>query len=416
MTGDWASTPRDFATALTALADPASKGEPGLLHALSGPSASEVAIWTERWPAIATDHRRRLARQMLESAEADFQLDFRRLFEAVLDDPDAEVRATAVDGLWEATDLGLIDRLDGMLAHDGDQEVRARVATALGPFVERGEFEDRAAARVARALEHLVAVAEDEAEPIEVRRRAIESAGYADRDDVRALIGRMLASPTGALRAGALRAMGHSADETWAGAVLGCLEHAEPEIRFEASRAAGELQIEDAVPQLSVLAVEDADRQIRVEAIWALGEIGGPRARRVLERLAERIGDEDDELANAVDDAIATAALTDGDVGWDAFVSGGGQANGADGAGRAARRGAPPLGDDLIDDEDDDALEGDDDLDDWDDVDDEDGDDDEDIDADDDYDDDYEGDEDVDDGEEGDIDPLRGASWDPRRP
>lgn len=404
MTPGGAAVPRDFASALAVLADPGAKPEPGIFHALSAPSAAEVALWSDAWPRIADERRRTLVRQMLASAEADFQLDFRRLFEASLDDPDPEVRATAVDGLWEATDPGLIDRLDGMLAHDANDDVRARAATALGPFVERGEFDERAAARVARALDRLVGVAADEAEAVDVRRRAIESAGYADRDDVRDLIGRMLASPIGALRAGALRAMGHSADEAWAGAVLDCLEHGEPEIRFEASRAAGELQIEGAVPQLSVLAVEDADRQIQVEAIWALGEIGGPRARRVLERLAERIAEDDDELATALEDAMATAALTEGEIAWDTIVPGSGLglgANGGAGRGGTAAWGAGP----------DDDLDGwdEDDFDDEDGLEDEEAFDDDDLDDEGDLDDD---DLDEDDGDEDGLEPPIG----PRRP
>jgi len=159
----------------------------------------------------------------------------------------------------------------------------------------------------------LIEVAADEREDLEVRRRALESAGFADREDVQALIEYAIDTPERALRAGALRAMGHSADVVWEPDVLAWLDHAEPELRFEAARAAGELALASAVPQLARLIEDAADRAVQIEAIAALGEIGGAPAQRALERLAERIDpDEAEDLVAAIDDAISTAALADG--------------------------------------------------------------------------------------------------------
>lgn len=367
----------DFASALRSLADPATRHRPGLMYALSGATPAELVAWAEIWPTIPAERRRWIAERMSETSEADFHLDFRPLFAAALDDADPLVRATAADGLWESTDLGLVDRFTRLIEHDPDNRVRARAAAALGVFVERGEIEPRAAPRVAPAVDRLIAVAGDEAEDIEVRRRAIESVGFSEREAVRHVIARAYASRPVSLRAGALRAMGHSADSRWGPEVLAGLEQPEPEMRFEAAHAAGELSLRDAIPQLAILSNEDPDRSVRIEAVWALGEIGGPSARRALERLAARLDeDEEEDLVSAIDDAISTVALSDGDMTFSGFdVTTGAEARAA--TAYAARNGGDDddqdeddLGDeDLEDLEDMDGLEGIEDLDDLDDLD-----------------------------------------------
>jgi HEAT repeat protein len=52
-------------------------------------------------------------------------------------------------------------------------------------------------------------------------------------------------------------------------------------MRFEAARACGELELHEAIPKLAMLA-EDEDIEVRQAALWALGRIGGPEARRIL--------------------------------------------------------------------------------------------------------------------------------------
>jgi HEAT repeat protein len=81
-------------------------------------------------------------------------------------------------------------------------------------------------------------------------------------------------------------------------------------MRYEAARAAGELELISAVPLLVRLAARE-DPEIQDVAIWSLGEIGSREALRVLERLAERAYESGNALLiEAIDDAIANASLT----------------------------------------------------------------------------------------------------------
>ncbi|MBK8026049.1 MAG: HEAT repeat domain-containing protein [Chloroflexi bacterium] len=84
------------------------------------------------------------------------------------------------------------------------------------------------------------------------------------------------------------------------------------EIRYEAARAAGELEIEEAVPDLAKLA-SDPDREIQEVAIWSLGEIGGDESLRILNHLLQRAMKAKDEgLKDAIEEAIGNASLSRG--------------------------------------------------------------------------------------------------------
>jgi HEAT repeat protein len=302
-----------FERTLRRALDPQREPDAGLIGGLSGATAADAKMLLVIWATSEPERRRWLASQLLASTEADFRVDFKALFLALLTDPDPEVRATAIEGLWEATDLALMERFATILQSDEDDRVRARAAMALGSFIERGQLGRIDPRLVQGPLDTLLEAACDEGEEVTVRRRAIESAGYAEDEAVAAAIEDAMVSSERALRAGAVRAMGNSADDVWSDSVLSELRGTDPEIVFEAARAAGELLLSEAVPDLIELA-DGLDREIQMEAIWALGEIGGTRARRALERLMSSGPDED--LEEALEDALASASLSDGDLWW----------------------------------------------------------------------------------------------------
>lgn len=306
-----APRPRDVVGALRDLAEPQRRLEPGLLAGMSHVGRDEIGAWHAAWVELADEQRRAIARTMLEGAEADVQLDFGAPFRLLLDDDDAEVRALAVDGLWESNDPRLARRFIELLVHDGHAEVRARAAEALGNFVELGELGRLDEALASAALAALLERAGSPSENLEVRRRAIASAGFADTDPVRTLLADSLDAGEPLLRLGAMRGIGNSADDAWEAEVLRGLDDADAELRFEAVRAAGELELEAAVDALARL-IQNDEAEIRQEAIWALGEIGGDGAREVLERLLRRPRDEGER--EAIEDALSVGALQRGEL------------------------------------------------------------------------------------------------------
>jgi hypothetical protein len=253
---------------------------------LSNLTREEQQWLDEVWEDIPLDKRRRLVALMSEQADEDVQLDFTAVFRRGLTDEDAEVRRAAIEGLWEDESVTLIRPFLHLLHEDVSPDVRASAASALGRFVLLGELGRLSGERSRQVIEALLAIVSDRSLPIDVRRRAVESLAYSSDDRIRPVIGRAYEDESADMRASAIFAMGRSADEYWRGAVRAELFNEDPAHRFEAARAAGELADPRAVERLIVL-LKDRDREIRMIAIWALGQIGGAAARRALKQVAQ---------------------------------------------------------------------------------------------------------------------------------
>ncbi len=269
-------------------------------------------FWTA-WQPIDGKRRHEIVTALVTLAEDNVDLDFRDVFSAILADPEAEVRVAAVDGLWEDERLSTLRQLLPMLANDPDDDVRAAAALAVGRFAYRASV-DRLSARVSKDVrEALLTSASNLDLPDDVRRRSIEGLGYYEGEDVRMIIGQAYTSGRQALKESALVAMGHSLDVRWLPVFAVELQSSEPALRYEAARASGELGTEatSLLPQLLPLA-EGNDSEVAQAAIWALGQIGGDAARRVLRRLAES---DDPTLQQAADEALAELQVDEGAFG-----------------------------------------------------------------------------------------------------
>lgn len=278
------------------------------LMQLSDLRPRQLEGFLEVWLRAPVNRRRTVVSMLTELAEDNFELFFDQIFQAVLADPDPEVRRLAAEGLWENDDITVADRLLELLRSDPDAGVRAQAATTLGHFAylaEMGELAPVDAQRIGRAL---LAAAQDRSAPLEVRRRALEAVAFYSADPaVKELIIASYEEPDVKMRASALYAMGRNCDARWSPIILRALESAEPELRFEAARAAGELEDRRAVPRLLGL-LEDTDPEVRLEAIAALGKIGGPQAKAALLRLTEH---EDQRTSEAAADALDEAMFAE---------------------------------------------------------------------------------------------------------
>lgn len=253
------------------------------LYLLSNLDAADAVRVRAVWVGLPVELRRQMTSRLVELAEADFEVNFGALFRIGLEDEDAQVRAAAVEGLWEDEDVRLVPLLAARLREDEDANVRAAAAASLGRFILLGELEKIRPGPQTAAYEALLAAYQDPEEFPEVRRRALESLAYVGNETVAELIRQAYAAPEEKMRVSAVFAMGRSADTRWAVQVRRELFSPNPELRYEAARACGELQLTEAVPELEEL-VDDADPEVQEAALWALGQIGGDRARKILER------------------------------------------------------------------------------------------------------------------------------------
>jgi HEAT repeat protein len=278
------------------------------LKPLSGLGGDEYNDFWPAWAAIMPRRRAEIAHSMVELAEDDLELDFGQALSWLLDDEDAGVRVSAVEGLWENESAALLRRLLKLLRADPAPAVRAAVAISLSRFAYRAEMDELEAADAKALRDGLLGLILDQRQPLEVRRRALESAGYfATTDEIQHQIELAYASDEQLLRESALTAMGRSVLPRWLPTIGRELESPSPALRYEAARAAGEMGEEgrDLLPKLMPL-LNDNDSEVVLSAIWALGQIGGDAAKRVLQQVRKS---EDETRRQAAADALEELSL-----------------------------------------------------------------------------------------------------------
>lgn len=277
---------------------------------LSNLDSQEVERFHEVWAELPADLRAESAQWLAKMAEADFTLNFNAIFRMAMEDENARVRMAAIEGLWEDEDVRLVPRLTERLLEDESVGVRAAAAKSLGRFILLGELRKIRAKPRQLAYEVLVQALQMQSEDVEVQRRALESLAYVGDDTVIAAIGNSYASPREKMRVSAVFAMGRSADTRWEQEVQRELFSTNPEMRYEAARACGELQLSDAISMLEEL-TEDTDTEVQEAAIWALGQIGGDRAREILEHYCQVA---DEALRSAAEAAVTEFEFLHGDL------------------------------------------------------------------------------------------------------
>lgn len=280
-----------------------------ILYGLSKLSDAEITQVEAQWHLLPAVYRRGVMRQLVETSETNFELDYSIMGRLGLRDEDPVVRSVAIDVLWIDDSMDLMALLIQLALNDPSVEVRAAATSALGRFILAGELGELADERTRDAEAAALHILTNSQEDIAVRRRALEAIANCSHPSVEPSIRDAYNGNDDRMRISALFAMGRTADQQWAAIILEELKGEESELLYEAVRAAGELELASAVPTLGKLVLSE-DREIQEMAIWSLGEIGGSEAMRILNALAEVADEnEDAELQEAIEEALANANL-----------------------------------------------------------------------------------------------------------
>lgn len=278
------------------------------LTELSDLDAGQMERVRAAWARIPSPRRQKLIAEMGRLADEHIEFTFERINRLAMTDPDPEVRRQAICNLWECENPDLVPPLLQALSEDPEEVVRGAAASALGAFVLLGEVEAIPGPLLRRIEDRLLGAMEEDPSDI-VRRACLESLGYSSRPEVPRLIQAAYSSSEEAFQRSALLAMGRSADKPWSAQVLAALNSPSPLLRLEAARAAGELELHEAVSTLVEL-LEDVNDGVRQAAIWSLGQLGGKEANEALLRLLET-SEEESEI-ELLEDALENLAFVDG--------------------------------------------------------------------------------------------------------
>jgi HEAT repeat protein len=253
---------------------------------LSDLNSQEMEFFKEAWAEANVERRHQVISQLAHLSEADFRLDFSKIFIFCLRDPDETVRIQAIAGLEVEESHLLVSPLVQSLKEDSSAKVRTAAATALGKFALLCELGKLSTSQRDKIYTVLLEVLDNKAETAEVKRRALEAISPFNLPRVKELIKQAYNTNNVKLKASAIYSMGRNCDRVWLTTLLAELYSDEAEIRYEAANACGELGAEEAVPPLLKL-IKDEDNQVQEAAIKALGEIGGEQAKQALNKLAK---------------------------------------------------------------------------------------------------------------------------------
>ncbi|MEZ4641312.1 MAG: HEAT repeat domain-containing protein [Chloroflexota bacterium] len=272
-----------------------------LLYRLSDLADEPFGEFAQRWPAVADERRRVIARHLVDICEENYVVDFSRVFIFCFGDASPAVRVAALDGIWDESNMRLVSPVIELMQTDPSVEVRAAAAAALSHYVlmaEWGQIPRTVSPRIVAAL-----LAEyDRAETaVSVKRAALEALGAANHPRVVEMIEDAYEGDDFDMTLSAVFAMGSSADERWLPIVLREMSNPSPEMRVEAVRAAGSIGNTEALPILARLAA-DEDFEVAYAVVEALGQMGGELAHKMLTRMAE--DDDFARLHDAVDEAL----------------------------------------------------------------------------------------------------------------
>jgi HEAT repeat protein len=280
------------------------------LKPLSGLGREDREAFWPAWLQIVPMRRAEIVQSMVELVEDNIDLDFSQVLHWSLEDEDAAVRASAIEGLWEDESGSLFRTLLTMLRADPAPPVRVAAAMALSRFAYLAEIEELEEDDAQKLQSTLLESVLDQRQPFDVRRRALESAGYFSAvDEVQRQIELAYASEEQFMRESALVAMGRSMLARWLPMIGKELSSRSPALRYEAARAAGEMaeNARSLVPQVAPLLTDD-DTEVAFAAIWALGQIGGDAARRALQSIRKS---QDEARGQAAADALEELSLGD---------------------------------------------------------------------------------------------------------
>jgi HEAT repeat protein len=278
-----------------------------LIYGLSELTDDQIATLRPTWLALDTAYRQILMGVLADEMDSNYELDYQSIGVLALDDSDDQVRRSAIELLSESEDLAVMDRLIHIVSHDNSDDVRAEAMRVLGNFILLGELGDIDEDETKRAQKLALSVYKNDEEDIQVRARSLEAIANFGYGKINQMIEESYRSYDEILKIASIVAMGRTADSRWEDIVLEELEIGFDDMQIEAARASGELQLKDAVPHLAVL-LKEGDREAQQVCIWALGEIGGKEATRVLESAATDAEEaEDGEMIDLIDDALSNA-------------------------------------------------------------------------------------------------------------
>lgn len=278
-----------------------------LIYGLSDLDKHAIERIRPAWLLLDNDTKVSIIRHLIDVAESNVELHYDPLGLLVIEDRNANVIEAGIDLLWENESVELLEQLIQFTHHSYPDHLRSTAIRHLERYVLLGEYGEIPLESRNQVLECLLTLWHSNPHHNSLRGAVIECLGNASFEELPNLIEEAYASDSEEIRRSAVYAMGRTCDITWEDVLLTELDNRDAQMRYEAARACGQIETEEAILPLYHLVMND-EAEVQEIAIWAMGEIGGHFAQDRLENLAEKFED-DEELSALIEDAIAMASI-----------------------------------------------------------------------------------------------------------
>lgn len=272
------------------------------LYLLSDLEPELFADFIGRWPHLPAERRETIAQHLADISEENFSVDFSPYFAHFLHDPADKVRKAALDGLWDSSNIHLIDPIIEVMKNDHSVEIRALAAASLGHYILMAEWEELPRHISKPIVTALLEQWDTPHQHPNLRRATLESLAGSGHKRVNTLIEQAYEENDHFMTISAIFAMGRTADAKWVPLLVEELENPENDIRQEAAQALGGIGSPDAVSPLVDFVYSEEDEEAQIVGIMALGQIGGDEATMALTRMGEAF--EDEALQEAIENAM----------------------------------------------------------------------------------------------------------------
>ena len=259
---------------------------------------------------MADGPRSAFYRAMDESSLNSYEYNFAPIANIGIDDPEGDIRAASIHVLGFEDDRETGERI--LDAAQNDPDLRARIAAIeiLGQYMFESAVENRIPVNKQRLQKVLADLIENRDEM--VRRAAVVSYAVSEDERVKEIVSGYLAGNDREELIAGLTAVRHALGEDWDESVLELIRHDDEDVCREAIRAAGALQLREALPALYEI-ISRFDRippELLIVTAEAVAEIGDESSLDVLETLGEAVVDMDEKITDAVDDCIDTLNMS----------------------------------------------------------------------------------------------------------
>lgn len=280
---------------------------------LSGLYPHELQLMQQNWDKFHPQRKIGVLEDMELLTEDYPGVDFSDIFMLGLDDKQDQVVIISIRGLWDEEKPSIANKALALLQATPEPSLHVALAiiSLLGEFIVLAEL-NKISNNLGNEIKNILLKIYHHSNHESLRQRAFEvlSAATELDLDLTEAIDKAIHDYNDDWVRSALIAIGKSGKTHWNDYVFDNLDSPIEDIRIEAIRAAGDLELQDALSELYA-ATKEGIKEIRMASAWALSNFSDKNIHSTLEEMLENAEDEEEEalIEDAIDNHMISSEI-----------------------------------------------------------------------------------------------------------